>query len=445
MRRVCSWFAIAIVVCFCSPLFAEDTRIILYPPDHAEIVSTHKVKIKDDLFSISPLPIGIDENTIYIHYPVQLWTYHYDLSQKNDLLKQVIGQEIKCKIENDIKSYELLAFNNEEIFLKRKNNILVVPKNNSFIFSVGGKNLAFYPKMDIQFFSGQKPPKSITLNYIVDSISSDVNYIAKLTGSPDMLNLSCFLQIENKTGLKFDSAMLELHLGQFDFSNQDNNHLLRYSKAKGLATGDGISGQEIQDIFIQKINTPYTLLKYVKMNIPLFTNESVKVHKIYVFPAGYYYSRQKQGGYLDMEFSFKNTLNKPIPAGKIQIFSNNQLLGQSVIPYSPKAKELVLSAGKAIDVMGQKVKMNDVKLSKTSNKESFRITIFNYKSVPIQVKVKDIIYGKNWKIVSNSHPYSKKSVSDIQFNITVPQHATTEIIYEVVRDSAPVNAADSDQ
>jgi hypothetical protein len=91
--------------------------------------------------------------------------------------------------------------------------------------------------------------------------------------------------------------------------------------------------------------------------------------------------------------------------------------------------------GKMPDIWGQKIKVNEVKLTKSSFKDTYKIIISNYKLKPATVMIKDVVFGNNWRIANSSLNYNKKSANEIVYSLTVPANTSQEINYDVIRDA----------
>lgn len=415
----------------------ENYLLIFYPPNHVGINSSYKVKnVKNHLFCIPSLPLGIDEQSIFIDYPVKFWKYQYDLNQRNTLLRESIGKNIKCKIENNIKEYQLLAVNNSDIFLKKKRNLIIIPNDSSLIFSVND-DIASSPRLDIQFDPKNKIPNTLNITYLMDSIKSNISYIGVINNKKNNLELSCLLHVQNNSGLALESTNMEIHLGQLDFMNSPDSNQFEVAR---LLTQQHSQNSFIEDnandIYIYKFNTPYILEKNAHLYIPIFSNMSFPVKKTYLFsPPQYLLNQTKISMPLEIEITFKNISQNPLPKGNIQFYADKMLIGKTTLPFSSKGKDISLIIGKASDVFAQKNKINSLKLSQVSQKDSFRITVSNYQTNAVQVKIKDVIFGNNWKMASSSIPYTKKSANEIQFDISIPANSNQEITYEVLKDS----------
>jgi hypothetical protein len=125
----------------------------------------------------------------------------------------------------------------------------------------------------------------------------------------------------------------------------------------------------------------------------------------------------------------------PLPAGKIQLFSDGILMGSTYLPYTSRDKDIAITMGKMPDIWGQKIKVNEVKLTKSSFKDTYKIIISNYKLKPATVMIKDVVFGNNWRIANSSLNYNKKSANEIVYSLTVPANTSQEINYDVIRDA----------
>jgi hypothetical protein len=131
----------------------------------------------------------------------------------------------------------------------------------------------------------------------------------------------------------------------------------------------------------------------------------------------------------------QNGLGIPLPQGRIRFYRADgdtlEFTGENKIDHTPTDELVKIHTGDAFDLVGER-KRTDFRVD-TSNKsatETFEITLRNRKKEPVTIRVIEHLYrSANWKITTNSEPFTKNQSNEIQFLIPVKPGEERKLTY----------------
>jgi len=131
-------------------------------------------------------------------------------------------------------------------------------------------------------------------------------------------------------------------------------------------------------------------------------------------------------------------LGIPLPAGKVRLYKEDvdgskQLIGEDRIDHTPKDEEIVLIAGNAFDIVGQRKKTNERVLGKRARQETWEIEVRNHKDKPVTVHVLERLssWGE-WEIVSETMEHKKLNASTIEYLLDIEPENKAMVRYTVI-------------
>ncbi len=107
-----------------------------------------------------------------------------------------------------------------------------------------------------------------------------------------------------------------------------------------------------------------------------------------------------------------------------------QFVGEDRIDHTPKDEVLNLKIGNAFDVVCERKLMDFEKIASNVYEMEYEITLRNHKAVPVSVEVNEPI-GGTWRMVRNSHEFTKTAAWAAQFNVPVAVDGAAVLKYRV--------------
>ena len=155
--------------------------------------------------------------------------------------------------------------------------------------------------------------------------------------------------------------------------------------------------------------------------------------KTYVFENS---ERRQKEEPLKVELEIKNTesngLGIPLPAGKVEMYTNSntgglEFIGADRIGQVPRGQSSKLLSGYAFDIIGKRKVLNYDRQRK-SEEAVIEVQVSNSRSEPVRVRIVEHING-DWVVKNESHDYQKKDASTIHFSIILDPGKTKYVTY----------------
>ena len=141
------------------------------------------------------------------------------------------------------------------------------------------------------------------------------------------------------------------------------------------------------------------------------------------------------GVFVTLKNAPADNLGMPLPAGVVRVYQRDeggspQFVGEDRIDHTPRGEEMTLKVGEAFDVVAERRQTDYKKISTRLHESEWEIRLRNHKDRKIKVGVLEPLTG-NWKVVGNSHQYTKADAFSIRFDVDVPGDGEVSIVYRV--------------
>ncbi len=415
-------------------------------PSNGEIVirGMPKTLIADSLSVLMPKGFDVGsyiyrvDDESYLHRNVEI------LTEDNTIIKGVLKRDgDPCVVIDEKGNYIALnrkyvkyinygAFDEKEYFSKLNNNatLRILLKSN--------------PSKDCSFET----------RYMVNSINWSCSYDAYLDEDEKNMDIIARVNINNSTGYDFKKASVILFAGSVNRVNE-NLPVFRAMAAKSLSFESDVNQDkeikpvEVSDYYSYKLPSDNLEVKSGdNVAYELFSRRGIRFDKYYIYKGQidnwYFYdniSNYRSDKKLTVSFRFKNSkensMDMPLPAGKVRVYKNksgfNVFVGEDAIKNMPVNSEIEINAGRAFDVEGERRIVEHAKVITNVYKDTVEIRIKNAKKEKINVKVKEYLWGR-WEIIDSTHKYTKKDANNIEFDISVLPNSTEVIKYTAKYD-----------
>ena len=311
-----------------------------------------------------------------------------------------------------------------------------------------------------------KPAKfDAELAYITGGLSWDAAYnmvapaddaTASKTGQP--IEMTGLVTISNRSGKSFVNANIKLIAGDLHRVQSSSGDLGKvFSLGTGYTVSPGVTQKTFDEYHLYNLGNPTTLLDQETKQVEFLKAPRVMATTGYLYDGAQYASgRFDSYGWnairsdnsfgtqshatvsvaLEFQNNAANGLGIPLPKGKLRFYRRDadgqlEFTGERQIDHTPQGETVRVTTGDAFDLVGERLR-TDYKIDSTKKiaDESFRVTLRNRKSIPVQIRVLEHLYrGENWTIPIKSDQYSKKDANTIEFPVTVPAQGEKIVTY----------------
>jgi hypothetical protein len=190
---------------------------------------------------------------------------------------------------------------------------------------------------------------------------------------------------------------------------------------------------ELGDYHIYTMKSKHDLQAKENITVRMYGPLTVGYVKTYVFENS---ERRQKEEPLKVELAIKNTesngLGIPLPAGKVEMYTNSstgglEYIGADRIGQVPKGQSSTLLSGYAFDIIGKRTVLNYDRQRK-SEEAVIEVQVTNSRTEPVQVRIVEHING-DWVVKNESHNYQKKDASTIHFSIILDPGKTKYVTY----------------
>ncbi|MCP4049358.1 MAG: hypothetical protein GY730_01440 [bacterium] len=426
------------------PCFSSD-KLILYPGNPSFLKYSYKNRnIINKKIRLTNMPYGIVADSIYIIKPkFKSWSYSYDLNNINDFFNKIRGQSVRVNKSKNSSVLNLLYQDNDyQILGKAKNRDLIINSKKQNLY-LKNKNISIKPVLTLLLNKPEKKRADVILSCFIDTMSSDINYKGTINDRKNLLSLTPYVWITNNSGMEFKNIKIEVTGGKPQIipyiHQQDSSHHL-YARQAAAHQNKAVKEDEY---YSYKTSGSHTLKNGAVTVLPLFRTLDLKTEKIYRYTAPalpWHIKDQSKKTQLDIVLRFKNLSQKPLPAGKLSIYSTNGIfLGEDIISSISHNETKEIIYGKKFDLKGKKFCMgitenpdNQLRNSKIIESD-FIITIENYSDKFITAEIVDLLPDKDWQIKTISSPYTLVSAGKIRMNLKLGPNTDHQIKYTATK------------
>ncbi|MCS7180922.1 MAG: hypothetical protein NZ891_06200 [bacterium] len=434
----------------------KDVKLFIYNQNFAVCNEVREMEIpqgKNELI-FTDIPKFIEPSSVQFSvlspatkFYVLEQSFNYDIYTSEKVFTKNIGEKVSI-ITKDGQLYSgiLLFYESGNIGIETKDKIIVVNKENLREVSFAKTGMFTYkPQLKFLVQNEKKDIYKILLKYTTSNINWKADYIGEFNEGKSILNLNGFITVNNKCGVDYENAEIELIAGEV-------KKLMGYELANQRALGavDALKAEkqivsfEEQPIFEYH---RYTLKGKTDIKdgeikqINFLNKENIKVEKKYTYDGAitryYHYDNWRNLQYnekVEVLIEFKNE-GEILPAGKIKIFKDEKegsiFIGENKITHTPIGDKVKLSLGNAFDIKGERKIISHERISQQVYKDTYEIKIKNFKKEDVVVEVIEHLYG-TWEITDKSQDYEKIDAYTIKFPVKVKSNGEEIVKYTVI-------------
>jgi hypothetical protein len=423
----------------------KDQRQLKLPKGIGEL------RFMDVASQIIPTSVHIKSLTDPDSLQILEQNYEYDLLNPQKLLDKYVGKEVKLFTKNpytereEIVNATLLSNNGGPIF--RIGDEITYGHPGRVIFPGVPENLMAKPTLvwlaENNLLTGQK----VEASYLTNGINWRSDYVVTLNEKDDKADLSAWVTIDNKSGTTYRKAKLKLVAGDVNRVKDEREYkrgMLQAAEMAAKAAAPQFKEESFFEYHIYTLQRPATVKDNQTKQISLVQADSIAVKKelLYHGVNYYYYSRygeamtnQKVGVFVEIQNRKENHLGVPLPKGTVRVYKHDsggslQFVGEDSIDHTPMDEKVRVKLGDAFDVVGSRKQTDWKKIAYDTYEAAFEISLRNHKKEGVVVKVVEPIPG-DWKMLSNSHEFTKSEAFTAEFLVPVQKDGETKVTYRV--------------
>ncbi len=425
-----------------SPLFSQ-TQLTVY--NHGEALvkeqfakqvakGISEIEIEDVAETLNPSSVKLSAKQ---DLQILEQNYRYDLVDQDKLLKKYLDSQVSVILRNNDKmTGKLLSFDNLVLVIRNKKGIDIIQRGHvgSINCPIPAERLYVRPTLSWRVNSSVAENKTLDLSYLTGGIEWKAEYVAVFSEEDVELELSSWINLDNRSGKNFNDAKLKLVAGNLNRAQPKGRS--RYQENAVMLRAEAISVVEERSFFeyhLYEIGFPVSVHNREEKQIQWLNPTKVKGRKRYTFERG-----GPNLSSLPVKIQFRNDkesgLGIPLPAGIVRLFMKDadealELIGEDRINHKSKKEWVSLDVGKAFDVKGKREVLDRRSKKDKYQEEDIKVTIANRKDIAIEVDVIQAGGYQNWKIMNESMPYSKLDARRVLFVVPVPADSEVSISY----------------
>lgn len=431
----------------------KDVKVYIYNQNFAVCNELREIEIQKGKSEIifKDIPKFIEISSINLlpvekgKFKVLEQIFNYDVYNSEKVLSKNIGEKIEI-ITKDGQIYQgiLLFYEAGNIGIEREDGIILISRENIKEVKLAKKgDFSYKPYLKFLVENEKSGIHKFLFKYITSNINWKADYIGEYDEEKNNLNLKGNVTIENKSGIDYKNAEIELIAGDVKKLKEYTDRRQMDFEAKALAVQEVPSFEEspVFEYHRYKLKGKTDLNDGETKQINFIKKDGINVEKKYVYDGStiryYHYENWRNLKYnenVEVIIEFKNE-DEPMPKGKVKIFKKEEncdiFIGENIIPHTPKGEKIKLSLGNAFDVKGERRIINHERISQVVYRDTYEIKIKNFKKEDTFVDVIEHLYG-TWEITEKTHNFDKVDAFTIKFPVKVKSEGEEIIRYTVI-------------
>jgi len=450
-------FVFLVIGCFLYAQSKKEIKLTIYNQNFAVCDEIREIEIpsgKNELI-FTDIPKFIEPTSIQFSVlspqaksNILEQSFNYDIYTSDKLFSKKIGEKASVITkEGQFYSGILLFYDAGNIGIETKDKIVVVNKENLREVSFEKTDTFTYkPQLKFLVFNEKKDIYKVLLKYTTSNINWKADYSGNFDEEKSVLNLTGFITVDNKCGVDYENASIELIAGEV-------KKFIEYQAGNRNAFGVSVDALKMAEAPSSFQESPvfeyhrYTLKGKADIKdgeikqINFYNKNDIKVEKKYTYDGAitryYHYENWRNLQYNDnveISIEFKNE-EEVLPAGKIRIFKNEKegsiFIGENRIPHTPIGEKVKLPLGNVFDIKGERKIVAHERISQNVYKDTYEIKIKNFKKEDVIVEVIEHLYG-TWEITEKTHDYLKEDAWTVKFPVKVKGNGEEIVKYTVI-------------
>ena len=370
--------------------------------------------------------------------------YEFDLVSASKLLDKYIDKPISIITrDGDLLEGTLMSFDDAQLVLSARSGVELVPRGKNvkdIRFSALPGGLLTRPTLVWLVDARQAGDHLVQVAYRANRVNWRVDYRAVADPDGNMLDLSGWVTVTNRSGRTYQDARLKLMAGDVHIVEPESlGREVKSLRQAGVGKSLGVAGFEektFAEYHLYELPRPTTIKDKQTKQIELIDVTGVPVTRKYQY--------RGEANKVHVMLEFKNAkkthdgLGIPLPKGPIRVYrkdadAETEFIGSDAIDHTPKDEPVKVKVGDAFEIKAERTQTDNREPARRVNDQDWRIRLRNHKDVPVQVEVLETLQRRraNWEILKTSHEFTKKDYRTIVFEVDVPANGEVVVTYTV--------------
>ncbi len=420
----------------------KDTRRIEIP------VGEGQLRFMDVAAHIVPASVCVTSLNATADFAIVEQSYEYDLLSPERLLDRYVGKKIKLVEWNTFQDRKDEV---EAVLLSNNQGPIYQIGNDIFLGHPGYRvlpelppNLVSRPTLAWLFENRSPSEHELEVSYLTKNISWTADYVLTLSKDDTHGDLSGWVTLDNRSGASYRDAQLKLVAGEVQRVEAQAKPELYTARAMEMTSAPALEEKRFFEYHVYDLKRKTTIADKQTKQVRLIQTSRVPAQKELLVRGQRSYltrrfqeqvTRQPVGVYVTLKNTPAENLGIPLPAGVVRVYQRDesgsaQFVGEDRIEHTPRGEEITLKVGEAFDVVAERRQTDYRKISTRLHESEWEICLRNHRSEEIKVGVLEPLMG-NWKVIANSHRYTKANAFSIRFDVDVPSDGEVKIVYRV--------------
>lgn len=351
--------------------------------------------------------------------------FEYDLVDDRALLARYLGQEIEVQQEGGAWVTGTLLSADGGLVLQTDFGVTSMRLNavQATRFPSLPDGLRIRPALRWELESRRGGSREATVSYLSGGLGWKAEYVCLLNEQDDGMDMASWVNLSNRTGLNWEGATLQLVAGEVNRQQSP-----RYNKRgpemldAAMVADGGFQEESFFEYHLYTLGRPVDLAHNQDKQVPLFDPVDVTIDKRYRVDSG----RMHDG--VQVKLAFINSKGKgpglALPAGTVRLYKldsrgGRQLIGEDGIKHTPVDEEIELTAGKAFDLVAERVVLEEKRSGRVVEREVEFVLKNRKPKEAVEILVHERLWG-DWKVISCSGEYRQKDAYTLELPVQVP-------------------------
>ncbi len=277
----------------------------------------------------------------------------------------------------------------------------------------------------------------LELSYLTNGLTWHAEYTALMNETNTEMILSGWATVDNQSGATYENTAITLVAGDPNRVSSPQPVMAKRSRMvmEMADAAPQFNEQALFEYHTYTLERRATIGDRASVQLTLFEDTAGQISKQYVYDG----MMAPQGVQTRVRFENKENMGfgKPIPRGTIRLYhkdaqGKSQFVGEDRVKDLARDETVYLTIGRAFDIAGERIPINNRALSKRSREEQYRIVLNNHTDEGVSIRVVEHLNQQTWSISESSIPFEKLNANTIEFDVPVPSDGEAEVTYTIV-------------
>lgn len=380
--------------------------------------------------------------------------FDFDLLTPEKLMEKAVGEYVEIVKTNPATGQEeretakVLSVNNG-VVIQVGDRIEVLRDDNiptRVVFPKVPDNLRASPTLSLRVDAGAGT-REANMTYISSGMTWKSDYVVLFDEAAKQMSLQGWATVDNTTNTTFHDAEISVvagHVNKASGNNRYNNNRQNYNQRRGgIEAG---SAERIGDNYIYGLPGETTLASKQKKQISFVDADAIQAEKVYE-----YYARQfstiNNPQNVESRIAFSNSaasgMGEALPAGTVRVYAEDkngkaQFIGENTIGHIAAGSDISMKIGDAFDITVKPTLVKSKKVSNFVTEFEMLMEVRNASLKPVKVNIYQTLggYWKEYEMLEESSPSTRKNDSSLMWTVDVPSQGETNLTFKI-RETRP--------